>query len=337
MPAADIAAAGTPSVTVFNAAPGGGTSNAQIFTVNNPVPTMTGLSPSAVTAGGPAFTLTVNGTGFVSTSAVRWNGVNRTTAFVSAVQLTAAIPAADIAATGTAPVTVFNSNPGGGTSNAQTLTISATPVGLVAAYSFNAGTGTTVADVSGNGNTGTINGATWTTAGRFGGALSFNGTSNMVTIADSSSLDLTVGMTLEAWVFPTATPTNGRSIIAKEQPGDIVYSLHASSRPNHRPATMVFVAGSERQLIGGTRVSTNTWVHLAATYDGTTQRLYVNGVQVASRAQTGPIVTSNSPLRIGGNAVFGEFFQGRIDEVRIYNRALSATEIQNDMTAPLGP
>jgi hypothetical protein len=89
----------------------------------NPVPALTTLVPSSATAGGGAFTLTVNGSNFVSGSAVRWNGAARTTTFVNATQVTAAIPASDIAAAGTAQVTVFNPAPGGGTSNALTFTI----------------------------------------------------------------------------------------------------------------------------------------------------------------------------------------------------------------------
>jgi hypothetical protein len=128
IPATDIATAGTAQVTVFNTAPGGGTANAQTFTINavtNPVPTTTSLAPTSAAAGSPAFTLTVNGTNFVNGSAVRWNGTDRTTTFVSATQLTAAIPATDIATAGTAQVTVFNAAPGGGTANAQTFTINA--------------------------------------------------------------------------------------------------------------------------------------------------------------------------------------------------------------------
>ena len=60
-------------------------------------------------------------------------------------------------------------------------------------------------------------------------------------------------------------------------------------------------------------------------------RLYVNGVQVGSRAQTGSMVVSTRALRIGGNGVWGEYFNGLIDDVRIYNRALTAAEIQTDM------
>ncbi|NOT57871.1 MAG: DUF1929 domain-containing protein, partial [Deltaproteobacteria bacterium] len=338
--AADIAAAGTVQVTVFNPTPGGGTANAQTFTINagtNPVPTTTGLSPTSAAAGGAGFRLTANGTNFINGSVVRWNGVNRTTTFVSATQLTAAILASDIISVGTAQVTVFTPTPGGGTSNAQTFTIANITSGLIAAYSFNAGTGTVTADASGNGHVGTITGATWTTAGRFGNALSFNGTSSMVTVNDTNLLDLTTRLTLEAWVYPTIAPTNWRTIIAKERTGGTTYFLHAGSSSSNRPAQGVYVGGVEQSLFGGSQLIVNTWVHVAATYDGVTQRLYVNGTQVASRAQTGAIATSANPLRIGGNRVWGEFFQGRIDEVRIYNRALNPAEIQTTMNTPLTP
>jgi len=64
-------------------------------------------------------------------------------------------------------------------------------------------------------------------------------------------------------------------------------------------------------------------------------RMFVNGVQVSTRALTGAAIVSNGPLRIGGNSVWGECFRGAIDEVRVYNRALSAAEIQTDMTTPI--
>ena len=111
IPAADIATAGTVNVTVTNPA-GGGTSNAQTFTINNPAPTATSLSPTSATAGGAAFTLTVNGTGFVSTSVVKFNGAAKTTTFVNATQLTAAITAADIATAGTATCDRYESSSG---------------------------------------------------------------------------------------------------------------------------------------------------------------------------------------------------------------------------------
>ncbi|NOT57245.1 MAG: hypothetical protein HOP18_21795 [Deltaproteobacteria bacterium] len=216
-----------------------------------------------------------------------------------------------------------------------TATFTTLPTGLVAAYSFGAGSGSTTRDSSGWNNTGTISGATWTTSGKFGTALSFDGVNDRVTVNDATSLDLTTGMTLEAWVYPTAPMRGWRGIVQKEGAGGNVYYLHANSLQN-RPATGMRI-GSERQLQGTTQVPLNTWTHLAATYDGATQRLYVNGVLVASRAQTGSIAGSGSPLRIGGNSVWGEYFQGRIDEVRIYNRALTAAQITTDMNTAVTP
>ncbi len=96
-----------------------------INAANNPLPTTASLSPSSATAGGAGFTLTVTGSNFINGSTVQWNGASRTTTYVSSTQLTAAILAADIVSAGTATVTVFNPAPGGGTSNAQTFTISA--------------------------------------------------------------------------------------------------------------------------------------------------------------------------------------------------------------------
>ena len=79
----------------------------------------------------------------------------------------------------------------------------------------------------------------------------------------------------------------------------------------------------------------NTWSHIAATYDGTTIPLYVNAALVRNQAAVGTITRTTNPLRIGGNVIWGEWFHRLIDEVRIYNRVLSATEIQADMNAPL--
>src|SRR5713101_3775485 len=123
IPASDIASAGTLSITVVNPAPGGGASAALSLVVNNPVPTLTSISPSTTLAGGPAFTLTLNGTNFVSGSVVQVNGSSRSTTFVSSTQLSAAIPVSDIASAGTLSITVVNPAPGGGTSAALTLAV----------------------------------------------------------------------------------------------------------------------------------------------------------------------------------------------------------------------
>ena len=206
--------------------------------------------------------------------------------------------------------------------------------GLVAAYSMDQGSGTAVPDSSGSGNNGTLSGATWTTAGRFGGALSFNGTNNLVTVPDSATLDLTTAMTLEAWVRPTAVG-DWRTVLIKEQPAQLAYALYASAETN-RPSGHVYTT-AERDVRGPSVLPANAWSHLAMTWDGATARLYVDGTQVASAALAGTAVVSSSPLRIGGNTIWSEYFGGLIDEARIYNRALTAAEVQTDMNTPVAP
>lgn len=125
--ASDIASGGSYAVTVSNPTPGGGTSNALALAVNNPTPAITGLQPSSVNAGSAAFTLAVNGTGFIPASTVTFNGSSRTTSFVSATQLTAAISAADVSAVGSASVSVTNPAPGGGAAAAASFAITAAP------------------------------------------------------------------------------------------------------------------------------------------------------------------------------------------------------------------
>jgi hypothetical protein len=208
----------------------------------------------------------------------------------------------------------------------------------VAAWAFNETSGVAVSDASGNSNTGTLgSGVTRTAQGRFGGALAFNG-SGMVTVPHSASLHLTSGMTLEAWVLPTSTPTQWSTVIMKEGSGTFAYTLYAGS-PSNRPNGYFNTSTSqstEHGVAGPSALPLNTWSHLATTYDGSALRLYVNGVQVASAAFTGSIVTTTGAFRFGGNMIWGEFFQGFIDEVRIYNRALAPAEIQADMNTPVG-
>jgi hypothetical protein len=207
--------------------------------------------------------------------------------------------------------------------------------GLVAAYSMDQGSGTSLADVSGTGNTGAISGATWSAGGKFGSALSFNGSGNIVTVADAASLDLTTGMTLEAWVQPSALGNAWRTVLFKETGGGMVYDLYANGTATvNRPTAEINIAG-DKTVAGTAALATGAWTHLAATYDGANLRLYVNGTLVGTKAQTGAIATSTGALRIGSNTVYSEHYAGLIDEVRIYNRALSASEIQTDMAIPI--
>ena len=106
-------------------------------------------------------------------------------------------------------------------------------VGLVASYSFNEGSGTSLIDRTGSGHTGTLSGATWTSAGKYGGALSFDGVNDWVTIVDANDLDFTTGMTLEAWVRPTSV-SGWRTVMLKERTGGLAYSLYASNDARSR-------------------------------------------------------------------------------------------------------
>ena len=129
IPAASIASSGTPAVTVTNPGPGGSTSKAINFTITSGVNsglTIQAIDPSGVPAGGPSFQLTVVGTGFGSSSVVRWNGSDLPTMSNGSINgLVAQVSTSDIGAAGTAAVTVFNPGSGGGSSNALTFTITA--------------------------------------------------------------------------------------------------------------------------------------------------------------------------------------------------------------------
>ncbi len=229
---------------------------------------------------------------------------------------------------------------GTGGSNTKTGTISVTAPavitppptsnnsGLVAAYGFEETSGTTVTDASGNGNHGTINEAARITAGKFGKALQFDGINDWVTANDSTSLALSTGMTLEAWVYPQSQ-ASWNTVIMKESSAGLSYALYANDDRN-LPGSYVSI-GSDRPVTGTNGLPVNQWTHLVSTYDGQYQRLYVNGVEVAQSAQSGLFDQSTGVLRIGGNSVWGEYFKGYIDEVRIYNRALSATEVSNNL------
>ena len=153
--AADQMTAGSYAVVVTNPAPGGGTSNSVNFTVtaSNPLPAVTSLSPPSATAGAAGQTLTINGSGFMATSTVTYNGVPHTAAFVSATQLTIQLTGADQAMLGSYAVIVTNPPPGGGASASVSFTVG-NPVPVISALmpaSVTAGTATPTLTISGSG------------------------------------------------------------------------------------------------------------------------------------------------------------------------------------------
>ena len=205
--------------------------------------------------------------------------------------------------------------------------------GLVASYAFEEASGATTADQTGLGHTGTISGATRSTLGKNGRALSFDGNADWVTVADANDLDLTTSMTLEAWVYPTTTNNVWRAVVAKERARPGLRDDGAVVIPG-RPYAVISTTG-EQLAQGPTTLPANTWAHMAATYDGSALRFYINGALVTTKAAIGSITTTNLPLHIGGDAL-NEWFNGRIDDVRIYNRTLTQAEIKADLATPAG-
>ena len=192
------------------------------------------------------------------------------------------------------------------------------PVGLVAAFGFNEGAGSSAADATGRGHAGVVSGATWVAGGRYGGALSFDGVDDWVTVADADDLDFGGKVTVSAWIKPSVVGT-WDTVVMKEKAGGYLYGLYGSSSV---PRANGSAGGPSVYGPSTSPTTANVWRHLAYTHDGATGRLYYDGVLVGSLAGAQAPGASTNPLRIGGNAVWAsEFFTGVIDDVRVYDRA----------------
>ena len=208
------------------------------------------------------------------------------------------------------------------TSAAFTVT---SPSGLVGHWKFDEGAGSTAMDSSGNGNTGTLtNSPLWTT-GKVGKALYFNGIDSNVSVLASSTLDMTTAFTLSAWVNPTATSNDFRAVLVKNYK-TYLYSSVAGYCGNGTPLGG-FAETTNQTVCDQSPLAINSWSHLAVSYDGAFLTLYRDGAAVTTVGSSETISRSTGTLQIGASQ-FGEFFQGLVDEVRVYNRALATSEIQ---------
>jgi len=207
---------------------------------------------------------------------------------------------------------------------------------LVAHWKLDEGSGTAASDSSGNGNDGTLNGPTWV-AGRVGSALSFDGTSDYVDVPDDDTLDLTTGATVMGWVKVDATTGYVQVLVSKwfACPGEWESAWVFEMEPDGITARWSTTIGTGfDMLLSNSTVPLGTWFHYAATYDGSVKKIYINGQETASRAVPGTLGTNSNPLEIGRNAFVTclpeqrNWFKGTLDDIRIYNRALTAQEIR---------
>jgi hypothetical protein len=188
-------------------------------------------------------------------------------------------------------------------------------------------------------NLGTLTAAVLTAdrKGRASSAYSFDGTTSYITAANSTALKPSTAVTVSAWINTTNLgATNHQKIVSTREAGGYYLGISGSAPDTGCTATSVCFAvydGTTYQFASAARtaLASGVWQLLTGTYDGTTIRLYLNGTQIASTAYAGTISESTAPVCIGAEAgpVFcgTDYFAGTIDDVRIWNRALSTAEI----------
>jgi RHS repeat-associated protein len=210
--------------------------------------------------------------------------------------------------------------------------------GLVAAYSFDETEDSTLDDSAG-GHDGSIEGAEWT-RGKFGSALAFNpGQEDRVTVPSTPAFNLGE-FTIEAWIKPNQARQLAPVAVHLPRKAN-GYGLYAGGYDSGILEGALTEAGSETQWVEAFAdpLAIGRWSHVAFTYDGLHLRLYLDGSLVESSEEVG-ILSGSAPLDIGGGEGIlsqWEYFSGKIDELRIYDRALSEGEIDTDEVTPIDP
>ena len=204
---------------------------------------------------------------------------------------------------------------------------------LIAGYPFEEGTGPTILDLSGNGNNGTLTGgATRNLGGETGEAIEFNGTDSSINLGAMNITTPTMSIAL--WFKPDDFGISDARLISKANgtSGSAHYwmistiSQSGQSRLRFRLKTE---NGGTSTLIGNAALIPGVWTHVTATYDGVNMKLFQNSIEVGSLAKTGAISTSPSiEAWIGANPSNNKFFDGLIDDVRLYGEALDGAVIQ---------
>ncbi len=273
-------------------------------------------------------------------STLSWQTTNATTVTIS--QGVGTVPGAGSTTVSPAQTTTYTLTAGGdGGPVTSTVTVAVAGTGdpeLVGWWRLDDGSGTTAADSSGNGNDGDmVGGPTWTT-GYNGGALQFDGTDDHVTI--DPIIAQPASFTISAWIKTSYTAPAGTEavILAWGAAGQVGEFRVEDSKIMYGQ----YAGGADWQfLYGGAAVSDNAWHHVALTKAGSAINLYVDAIPDGSGSITNTITPTD--LTIGAVeylSAFQHFFNGLIDDVRLYNRALDASEIADlhsgsDTTAPV--
>ena len=189
-------------------------------------------------------------------------------------------------------------------------------------------------DSSMYGHTGTINGAV-KAVGKVGNGLEFNGVDNYVQLPRTDHFDISGGITLAAYVFKSEIVEKNEVLVSKKQGGAYCLELNGwNNAVPHKPDTEMRISGTYHRLAGPDDIPTGRWVHVAATYDGTFMRVYVDGVMVAEGEWPGTIDINTADLFLGCDSGGDKpesgadtFLAGIIDEVLVANRAFDDTEI----------
>jgi hypothetical protein len=195
-------------------------------------------------------------------------------------------------------------------------------------------------DLSGNGNNGVVNGATLTLdrLGNANSAYSFNGINTSIQVQSNSTLLLTNNYSLNGWFNANVffnTNNSDRSIISKVSSTGWYNGYEVMVGGNTNDIVHVGNVGGNNFILGNSGYLINTWYMFSVTFDGNTMKLFMNGSLVNSQTQTGNIQTGNIPLRFGMREGNFQYFNGKIDDIGIWNRALTQQEITNLYNASL--
>lgn len=213
--------------------------------------------------------------------------------------------------------------------------------GLVAYYKLNEGSGTTSANYGNtySGLNATLtNGPVWVSspAEFSANGLAFDGSNDNISIADNNSLDISSAITIETWVY--ATKNSGiQNVICKSSLASNNGYIFPRTDDGWSTVIIYLHTGAGWQTLSAPYPSLNAWHHLAASYEGTTVKLYIDGEIAASRSLTGSITANTNALTFGNQPGFTEFYGGYLDEVRIWNVARTQAQIQANMKKELDP